>query len=256
MKVASFNVNSIRARLPVVLEWLQQNRPDVLAVQETKVRDGEFPKAAFEQIGYRCAFRGEKSYNGVAVLAAREIDDVEFGLPGEPRDESRLLKARIGEIVLVNTYVPQGSLPTSDRFRYKLDWFERLGDYFRRNFRPTDPVVWAGDLNVAPLPIDVYDPETLLGHVCYHPEVHKALEKVMAWGLTDVFRMHCREAGQYTFWDYRLGNSFRRNRGWRLDHIMATLPLAQRSVACSIDKRPRTADRPSDHTPIVAEFRL
>jgi exodeoxyribonuclease-3 len=255
MKAASFNVNSIRVRLPLVLDWLQENRPDVLAIQETKVQDPEFPREAFERIGYHCAFRGQKTYNGVALLAARRIDAVEFGFPAEPRDETRLVKARLGDVTIVNTYVPQGRLPASDQFRYKLDWFARLLDYFRTTLRPTDPVLWVGDLNVAPLPIDVYDPQALLGHVCYSPEVHQALEKVMAWGFTDVFRMHCKEAGQYTYWDYRPGDPFKRNRGWRLDHILATAPLAQRCTACYIDKGPRAAPRPSDHTPIVAEFR-
>ncbi len=256
MKVASYNVNSIRVRLPLVLEWLRQSRPDVLATQETKVQDDEFPKAAFEEIGYRCAFHGQKGYNGVALLATQEMADIEFGLPTEPRDESRLVKARIGEVTIVNTYIPQGYLPTSDRFEYKLEWFRRLLDYFRSILRPTDLAVWVGDMNVAPLPIDVYDPVRLEGHVCYRPEVRRALEQIMQWGLIDVFRMHCGEAGQYTYWDYRPGNPFKRNRGWRLDHIMATAPLAQRSVACYIDKGPRAADRPSDHTPIIAEFKL
>jgi exodeoxyribonuclease-3 len=255
-KVASFNVNSIRVRLPLVLDWLQKNRPDVLAMQETKVQDQQFPHEAFERIGYRCVFRGQKSYNGVAVAAAQEITETEFGFPDEPRDESRLMKVRIGKMILINTYVPQGRLPVSDQFRYKLDWFQRLLEYFRATLRRTEPILWVGDLNVAPLPIDVYDPQALLGHVCYNPEVHKALEKVMAWGLTDVFRMHCTEAGQYTYWDYRPGNPFKRNRGWRLDHIMATEPLARRSIACYIDKEPRAAPHPSDHTPIVAEFKL
>ncbi len=256
MKVASFNVNSVRVRLPLVLDWLRQSRPDVLAMQETKVQDDEFPKAAFEAMGYRCAFRGQKGYNGVALLATQEMTDIGFGLPTEPRDEARLVKARIGEVTIVNTYVPQGYMPTSDRFDYKLEWFRRLLDYFRSMLRPTDLAVWVGDLNVAPMPIDVYDPVRLEGHVCYRPEVRGALERIMQWGLVDVFRRHCQEAGQYTYWDYRPGNPFKRNRGWRLDHILATAPLAQRSVACYIDKGPRAADRPSDHTPIVAEFTL
>jgi exodeoxyribonuclease-3 len=270
MKIASFNVNSIRARLPVVVPWLQKSRPDVLALQETKVQDEDFPVAALEEAGYSCVFRGQKSYNGVA-LAVRGasclrrnditpvcagVTDVQFGLPDEPRDEARLLKACIGGVIVVNTYVPQGYLADSDRFQYKLDWFGRLLDYFRTNFRPADPILWMGDLNVAPLPIDVYDPAALLGHVCYHPDVHKALDKVVQWGFTDVFRMHCQEAGRYTFWDYRMRGSFHRNQGWRLDHVLATKPLADKCTACYIDTEPRTADHPSDHTPIVAEFDL
>jgi exodeoxyribonuclease III len=256
MKVASFNVNSIRVRLPVVLSWLAKSRPDALALQETKVQDESFPQAALEEIGYRCVFRGQKGYNGVALITKDAVTDVRFGLPQEPRDEARFVQARIGDLILVNTYVPQGYLTVSDRFQYKLDWFRRLLDYFRASFRPTDPILWVGDLNVAPLPIDVYDPAAHLDHVCYHPAVRAALAEIVQWGFTDVFRMHCQEPGQYTYWDYRMRGSFRRNRGWRLDHILATRPLAERCTACYIDVEPRLGDRPSDHTPIVAEFAL
>jgi exodeoxyribonuclease III len=254
MRVASFNVNSIRVRLPIILAWLHENQPDVLAMQETKVQDDSFPKEAFRQIGYHCVFRGQKSYNGVALASRHEIADAEFGLPEEPRDEPRIVTARIRGITIVNTYIPQGVLATSERFRYKLDWFDRLLRYFRTRFAPSDPVLWLGDLNVAPLAIDVYDPVALQGHVCYHPAVHEALNRILEWGFTDLFRMHCAQAGQYTFWDYRLGNYFARNRGWRIDHILATAPLADRCTACYIDKEPRAAERPSDHTPILAEL--
>ncbi len=254
MKVATFNVNSIRARLPLVIEWLSRNRPDVLAMQETKVQDEDFPVDAFDQIGYPCLFRGQKSYNGVALASPHTMTDVQFGLPQEPRDEARLVQARVRDMVIVNTYIPQGYLAVSERFQYKLDWFGRLLHYFEANFRPTDAVLWVGDLNVAPLPIDVYDPVALLGHVCYHPRVREALERVMQWGFTDLFRLHCQEPGHYTYWDYRLRGSFRRERGWRLDHLMATRPLAERCTACYIDTAPRTGQRPSDHTPVVAEL--
>jgi exodeoxyribonuclease-3 len=253
MKVASFNVNSIRSRLGVVLGWLAKNQADVLCVQETKVQDVDFPGEAFEGSGYEYVFKGQKKYNGVATFSKHEIINVESGFADEPKDEARLIKCEINGIVIVNTYVPQGYNPESDKFEYKLKWFKRLGQYFKKNFKPSDPVLWVGDLNIAPEAIDVYDPDGLLGHVCFHPEVHKALKKVMEWGFTDVFRMHCREAGQYSFWDYRM-NAFRRNLGWRLDHIMATEVLAKKSVACTIDKEPRFVEKPSDHTPIIAEF--
>jgi len=252
MKIASFNVNSIRVRLPIVITWLQKHRPDVLAVQETKAQDGDFPLEAFKQIGYSCAFRGQKTYNGVALIARHKIERVEFGLPDEPRDEARIATATIQGITLVNTYVPQGYLTTSDRFQYKLDWFRRLLSLFRTRFKPGDPVLWMGDLNVAPLPIDVYDPAAMEDHVCYHAAVRKALAEVMEWGFTDLFRKHCTEPGQYTFWDYRIGGYFKKNRGWRIDHILATVPLTDRCTECYIDKEPRAADHPSDHTPIVA----
>jgi exodeoxyribonuclease-3 len=253
MKVVSFNVNSLRTRLPIVLQWLTEHQPDVFAVQETKVQDVDFPTDAFDETGYQYVFKGQKSYNGVAIFSKSEITNVEFGFDDEPKDEARLIKAKIKGIVIVNTYVPQGYMPESEKFEYKLNWFKRLRAFFDKNFKPAKPVLWVGDFNVAPEPIDVYDPVALSGHVCFHPDAHKVLNAVMQWGFVDVFRMHCREAGQYTFWDYRL-NSFKRNLGWRLDHIMATQPLAKKSTACYIDKKPRLAERPSDHTPIVAEF--
>ncbi len=254
MKIASFNVNSLRARMPVVLDWLSECQPDVLCVQETKVQDVDFPHEALDQTGYEYVFKGQKSYNGVAIFSKSKIENVKIGFDAEPKDQPRLIKAQINGVSIVNTYVPQGYMPESEKFEYKLNWFNRLREYFENNFKPTDPLVWVGDLNVAPEPIDVHDPEGLLGHVCFCPEVTEAFQAVCQWGLVDVFRKHCTEPGQYTFWDYRMRGSFKRNRGWRLDHIMATKPLAEKSTACYIDKEPRLADRPSDHTPIIAEF--
>jgi exodeoxyribonuclease-3 len=256
MKIASFNVNSIRARLPIITDFLQNNKPDALCLQETKVQDKDFPAEPFKQIGYNCAFKGQKSYNGVAILSPYEIKNCIFGLNDEPKDEPRLIAAKIKKLNIVNTYVPQGFEPKSEKFQYKLQWFDRLLKLFKSRFKPTDLLVWVGDLNIAPEPRDLYDPDGLLGSVCYHPDVHKALQKVMKWGFTDVFRKHCDEPEKYTFWDYRLPNAFKRNLGWRLDHIMATQPLAKKSTACYIDTQPRIADRPSDHTPIIAEFKL
>jgi exodeoxyribonuclease-3 len=254
MKIGSFNVNSLRSRLPIVVHWLAEHQPNVLAVQETKVQDADFPVNAFEAAGYNCTFKGQKSYNGVAIFSKTEIKNVRFGFDDEPKDEARLIVAEIGGIMIVNTYVPQGDSPLSEKFQYKLSWFGRLLKFFKKNFEPSDPIVWVGDFNAAPLPIDVYDPKNLLGHVCFCPEVTEALNKVANWGFVDVFRMRCSEAGQYTFWDYRLPNSFKRNLGWRLDHIFATKPLAEKCTACYIDKEPRSKEKPSDHTPIIAEF--
>jgi len=256
MKVASFNVNSLRARLPIVLRWLGEHRPDVLCVQETKVQDADFPTGAFEGNGYELVFKGQKSYNGVAIFSKSKVENVRYGFDEEPKDEPRLVKAKINGVIIVNTYVPQGYLPDSQKFNYKLSWFERLHEFFERNFEPTEQVVWVGDLNVAPEPIDVYDPVTLLGHVCFHPDVHKALKKVMDWGFIDVFRMHCKAPGQYSFWDYRMRDAFKTNRGWRLDHVMATRPMAEKCTACYIDKKPRLQARPSDHTPVIADFEM
>jgi len=254
VKVASFNVNSIRARLPIVTDWLTQQAPDVLAVQETKVQDQDFPAEPFETLGYHCTFRGQKSYNGVALFSRMEPSDIDAGFSDEPRDEPRLIRATFNGLTVVNTYIPQGYMPDSDKFQYKLQWFRRLSIYFRQQFKPTDSVLWLGDFNVAPEAIDVHDPEGLLGHVCFRPEVHEALQNVMDWGFVDLFRLHCPDPGQYTFWDYRAGDAFGRNRGWRLDHLMGTKKVAQRSRRCYIDKEPRAASRPSDHTPVIVEL--
>jgi exodeoxyribonuclease III len=256
MKIASFNVNSIRVRLPIILQWLTANKIDILCLQETKVQDENFPTEAFDNIKYEYAFKGQKSYNGVAILSKHPIEHVASGLLDDPKDHSRIIKVQIKGITIINTYVPQGRSPDSDKFQYKLNWFARLLKYFQQNFNLSDSVIWTGDLNIAPKPEDVYDPQTLLGHVCFHPEVHKALDQILNWGLFDVFRKHCSDANEYTFWDYRQPNAFNRNLGWRLDHIMATKPLAEKSTSCYIDKKPRVAERPSDHTPIVAEFDL
>ncbi|UCG56639.1 MAG: exodeoxyribonuclease III [Phycisphaerales bacterium] len=254
MKIASYNVNSVRVRLPIVLQWLAEQEPDVLCLQETKVQDPDFPTDDFETAGYNCLFKGQKGYNGVAIFSNRTISNVRFGFDDDPKDQPRLIEAEVAGITIVNTYVPQGVAPDSEKFQYKLAWFARLHEHFAGHHGPTDPVLWVGDLNVAPSSIDVYDPRALFGHVCFCRETQEALDKVMKWGFVDVFRKHCSEAGKYTFWDYRLRNSFNRNLGWRLDHIMATKPLAETSTACYIDTKPRIADRPSDHTPIVAEF--
>ena len=256
MKIASFNVNSLRVRLPIVTKWLTDHQVDVLCVQETKVQDPDFPAEPFDEIGYNHAFKGQKTYNGVAIFSKYPIENVTCGFDEEPKDESRLIRAQIDGVIIVNSYVPQGHSTDSEKFQYKLRWFERLLDYFRQNFSPEDAVLWVGDLNIAPEPIDVYDPDALAGHVCFHPEVRAALKKVMAWGFVDVFRKHCPETGQYTFWDYRMRYPLERNQGWRIDHLMATVPLAQKSTACYIDREPRAATRPSDHTPVIAEFDL
>jgi exodeoxyribonuclease-3 len=255
MKIASFNVNSIRARLSIVLDWLKKESPDVLCLQETKVVDAEFPQSVFEDSGYNVAFRGEKSYNGVAILSKSSIKNVQIGFDIHESEGTRLISGTVNKIPIVNAYIPQGFHPLSKQFRDKLDWFQRLFDYFDRNFRPDRPLLWLGDFNVAPEPIDVHDPKNLLGQVGYHPDEHAALKIFAEWGFVDVFRMHQPDPGQYTFWDYRVRNAVARKIGWRVDHIWATRPLAKKSINAWIDIEPRLKERPSDHTIIVAEFK-
>jgi exodeoxyribonuclease-3 len=254
--IASFNANSIRARLPIILDWLHRRRPDALCLQETKVQDKEFPEEEIRQAGYNVVFKGEKAYNGVAIISQSPPSKVSFGLGGKDSDESRLIAAVIDGVSIVNTYVPQGREPDSEYFQYKLKWFDRLLAYFKKNYSPDDRLIWTGDLNIAPEDMDVHDPEGLRGHVDFHPEVRKKLDKVMAFGFVDVFRRHQPGPGQYTFWDYRVRGALERGIGWRVDHVMATEPMARLSRDAWIDPEPRKAPKPSDHTPIAAEFAL
>ena len=255
MKIATFNANSIRARLDAVLKWLHAQKPDVLCLQETKVTDGEFPADDIRAAGYHAAFRGEKTYNGVAVLSLAEPDAVHFGFDDEgPSDETRLVRARFGSVHVVNTYVPQGRDIEHAMYAYKLQWFERLKRYFDRHFTTRQNVLWLGDLNVAPQAMDIHNAEQQLNHVCYHVDVRRAFAGTVAWGFEDVFRKHHPEPGQFTFFDYRTPGAARRKMGWRIDHLLATPPLARRCTHAYIDLDPRLEERPSDHTFLVGEF--
>jgi exodeoxyribonuclease III len=256
MLIATFNCNSIRSRMDVILGWLRDHKPDVLCLQETKVQDLEFPAQPVQNAGYRVVFRGEKAYNGVAVLSRRKPDDVHFGLDDEPRDETRLLCARFGRLTVVNTYVPQGREVDHPMYQYKLHWFRRLRDYFGLHFKPSDLLLWTGDMNVAAEPLDVHNPKERENHVCYHRAARQAFSECRAWGFVDVFRQFHPEPGQYTFFDYRTARATQRGLGWRIDYILANPALAIRSTNAFIDLRPRLGERPSDHTFLAAEFTL
>jgi len=256
MKIATFNANSLRSRIKIVHHWLDTHQPDILSIQETKVQDADFPLEAFDECGYHIIYRGQKTYNGVAIFSKEEPIEIVSHLRQDDTDQARFLKAKIGEVTILNTYVPQGMDVNSEKFQYKLNWLRWLKEYLESNHRPDEALVWLGDFNVARLDIDVHDPEQLWGHVCFCEPVQKALEKVMKWGLTDVFREFCSESGHYTFWDYRVPNGFKRNLGWRLDYIMATSPLVKVCQNCWIDKEARGLMKPSDHTFLVAEFAL
>lgn len=257
-KVATYNCNSVRARLELVLDWLAREGPDMLCLQETKVQDTHFPVEGFRELGYHVVYRGQKAYAGVAMVSRDEPQEVSFGLDdgGQP-DETRLISVRVRSLGIVTTYVPQGRTADSAHFRYKLMWLARLRAFFERHYTPDQHLLWTGDFNVAPDPMDVYDPKRLKKHVDFHPEARKALENVREWGFVDVFRLHHRaEPEHYTFWDYRVPNALERGMGWRVDHIWATEPLAQKSTNAWIDVDARRAERPSDHTVLVAEFAL
>lgn len=256
MKIASFNVNSVRVRLETVLKWIKTEKADVLCVQETKVRDEEFPIDAFTDAGLNVAFRGEKSYNGVAIISPHEIKNVSFGFNGKEDEATRLVRAKILGVNIVNTYIPQGFEVGHEKFKYKLNWYKKLGKYFKDNFTPRQKLIWLGDFNVAPTDKDVYAPKKLYGEVGFHPDEHKALQKVKDFGFEDIFRKHCTDGGEFTFWNYRAKDPFKNNSGWRVDHIFATKSVANKSVNSWIDKKIRITERPSDHAPIVAEFKL
>jgi len=255
-KVATYNVNSIRSRLHIVLPWLSKNRPDVLCMQETKVVDDKFPAAEFEKIGYHVVFKGGKRYNGVAMASVGKPKNVTFGLNDDgPADTDRLISGTYSGISVVNLYVPQGRDKENPHFRYKLEWFKRLREYLDRRFSPQDAVICCGDLNVAREDIDVHDPRRLLGHVDFTPEVWEAFDELKAWGLVDVFRKHHpKESNQFAFFDYRVPRAVDRGLGWRVDHLLATLPLAEKSSDSCIDLDPRRAEKPSDHTVMIATF--
>jgi exodeoxyribonuclease-3 len=257
MQIATFNCNSVRTRLPIITGWLEKHKPDVLALQETKAQDADFPEAAFKEAGYHVAFCGQKSYNGVAMITKDKPEFISFGLLDGDNGESnpRLAHIRYHDIDIINTYVPQGQALDSPKFQFKLEWFKRLHNYLDSRFDPiTDAVLWLGDLNVAPEPIDVHDSKKIWPHVCHGQEVIDAFTPLLEWGFKDIFRKHLPEADNFTFWDYRVRNALDRGIGWRIDHILATGPLAAVSTSCTVDTEPRRQEKPSDHTFVSADF--
>jgi len=257
LTIATFNVNSLRKRLPIVVDWLEQRKPDVLCLQETKVQDQDFPLLPLQATGYHVAFRGMKAYNGVAILSNTPPESVAYGLEDQREaDEPRLIRATIQGIPVINTYVPQGYLIDSPKYAYKLAWFRRLKKYFSKHLSPDQAAIWCGDMNVAPEPMDVHSPEKHLDHVCFHEDARKAYKQTAAWGFVDVFRKLYPERQQYTFWDYRQPSSLAANKGWRIDHILATALLAERVRRVEVDIKPRKAEAPSDHTCLWAEFSI
>ena len=256
MKIATYNVNSIRKRLPIILEWLREHRPDVLCLQETKVQDHEFPAAALHDAGYQVSYRGMKAYNGVATLSLRESERVIYGLDDRPDSEdARILQTIIGGIPIVNSYVPQGSSVGSDKYAFKLEWFRQFRKYLDTHLHPDKPAIWLGDLNVAPEPIDVSHPERRVNEPDFHIDARNAYKEVVSWGFIDVFRQLHPDKVQYTYWDY-FRNAFANNQGWRIDHILATKTLASCCTTAEVDVAPRGLPAASDHTVAWAEFTI
>jgi exodeoxyribonuclease-3 len=255
LKIATFNANSIRARLGIILDWLKKENPDVLAVQETKVQDPEFPKEAIESAGWNVIFHGQKSYNGVAFISKNPLPILEKRLyPKDKEEQARFLVSEIEGVKLINTYIPQGFDIESEKYQYKLKFFKDLKKYFEKNISTDTPAIWMGDLNVAPTEIDLNNPQGNQNHPCFHIDARKALEDVMKNKWTDLFREKEKGPGHYTFWDFRQPSTFERNLGWRIDLLLGTPPMVSRLQKIWIDTKPRGLEKPSDHTFLIGEF--
>jgi exodeoxyribonuclease-3 len=253
-KVATWNVNSLRVRLPHVLDWLAAEKPDVLVLQETKLTDADFPVEAIEQAGYQVVYSGQKTYNGVAIISRIAGTDSVMDLPGLDDYQRRVLALTIGDVRILNLYVPNGESITSDKYEYKLGWLKHLMAFVAAERKAHPNMLILGDFNIAPEDRDVHDPAEWEGKVlCSEPE-RKAFKALLDIGFIDCFRLEEQPEKTFSWWDYRL-NAFKRNRGMRIDLILASEPLVSRYLKCYIDKTPRGLERPSDHTPVVVEFR-
>jgi exodeoxyribonuclease-3 len=252
MKLATWNVNSLRVRLPQVLDWLTAHHPDVLCLQETKLPDKDFPASELRAAGYESIFSGQPTYNGVAMLTRSPATDVLASLPGSPDEQRRFIAASIGGVRVVNVYVPNGQEVGSDKFRYKLEWLAALRTFLKDDLCRYPELAIVGDFNVAPDERDVHDPKLWEGQVLFSKPEREAFATLVATGLRDAFRKFETGAGHYTWWDYRQA-AFRRNLGLRIDHILLSRPLFERCTSCAIDAAPRRNERPSDHVPVIAE---
>jgi len=255
MKIATWNVNSLKVRLPQVLEWLTSAAPDVLALQEIKQVTEVFPQAAFKEAGYHAIASGQKTYNGVAIISRGELIDQVTDFPGYEDPQRRILATTIDGVRVVNLYVPNGSEVGSEKYQYKLDWLTALTGFLARELESQEKLVVLGDFNIAPEDRDVYDPEKWGDAILCSPAERAALRDVLALGFCDVFRRFEQRENTFSWWDYRAAG-FRRNAGLRIDLILASKALAEACESSYVDREPRTWERPSDHTPVIAEFAL
>jgi exodeoxyribonuclease III len=255
LRIATWNVNSIRSRLERVAAWAERERPDVLCLQEIKTVDDGFPLEPFAALGYHAEVFGQKTYNGVALLSLSPISGVVRNLPDdEPDAPRRLIAGTVKKVRIVNVYVPNGQSPESDKFVYKLDWLRRLGAFLDAAAKPADPLVLLGDFNIAPEERDVRYPDLWRGHIHFHPKEHAALAGLTSWGLHDLLRKHHQEGGLYSWWDYRQ-LAFQKNNGLRIDLILGTGKMLGRCTGVEIFRDERKGESPSDHVPVVAAFK-
>ncbi|MBQ0105389.1 MAG: exodeoxyribonuclease III [Armatimonadetes bacterium] len=258
MIIGTFNCNSIKNRIETITEWMDKTGADIIACQETKCQDMNFPTEKLDEAGLYYAFRGEKTFNGVCLISRKPLTDVSLFIGDEHLDsQTRFVKAKYDDITVINTYIPQGQDLLSPKFQFKLDWLAGLNKYFRENYSPHDKIIWVGDFNIAKTDLDVYEPKKHWGGVGYNQFELDALKKITDWGFYDTFRhFHEGEADCFTSWDYRLRGAMERGLGWRIDYIMATEPVLERAVFCEVDREPRMEKPSSDHTPLYAEFDL
>jgi exodeoxyribonuclease III len=253
MKLATWNVNSLKVRLPQLVDWLARAQPDIVCLQELKLDDAKFPRAELEAAGYQCAFSGQKTYNGVAIISRMPLLEVSRGIPGFPDEQKRVIAGTAGDLRVIGVYCPNGQAVGSEKYDYKLRWFAALKDYLAAELARHPRLAVAGDFNVAPEDRDVHDPKAWEGQVHVSEPERSAWRALLALGLKDAFRLFEQPEKIYSWWDYRMV-AFRRNAGLRIDQILVSAELAKRCVSCSVDKEPRKLERPSDHAPVVAEF--
>ena len=251
MKLATWNVNSLKVRLPQVLQWLESSPVDVLCLQETKLTDDKFPVAEIEAAGYQVVFTGQKTYNGVAILSRHPITEVVKNNPLFPDEQQRIISATIEGMRIVCAYVPNGQAVGSDKYDYKLRWLEALIQWLEAELQQFPSLAVLGDYNIAPADADVHDPAAWQDQILVSAPERAAFERLCAMPLADAFRLFPQAEKLYSWWDYRQ-MAFRRNRGLRIDHVLLSPTLAQRCTACEIDKLPRKWEQPSDHTPVIA----
>jgi exodeoxyribonuclease-3 len=253
MKLATWNVNSLAVRLPQVLEWLQAHPVDALVLQEIKLSDDRFPAGEIEAAGYRAAWFGQKTYNGVALLSREPALQVQKNIPGLDDDQARVIAGTLGSLRVIGAYFPNGQAPDSDKFQYKLRWMEALRDWVRTELQAHPQLVLMGDFNIAPEDRDVYDPVAWAGQIHCTPQEREHFRALVALGLVDAFRLFEQPPKSWSWWDYR-NLAFRKNQGLRIDHILVSQALQPLVRACVIDKLPRKNERPSDHAPVIVEL--
>ena len=256
MRIATYNVNGVNGRLPVLLRWLEETRPDIVCLQELKAPPEKFPEAAIRALGYDAIWHGQKSWNGVAMLSrVGEIHETRRGLPGDPDDaHSRYIEAAVCGLIVACLYLPNGNPRPGPKFDYKLRWFDRLIDHAAQLIDAGLPVVLAGDFNVMPTDLDVYKPERWLDDALFAPEVRAAYSRLLDQGWTDALRTRHPGEAIYTFWDY-FRNAYARNAGLRIDHLLLSPPLASRLVDAQVDRQVRGWEKTSDHAPVWIEIR-